>query len=119
MAASRAATSGQISDVGAIWEEALRKYRETAKIDLVADSKWNILSIMEEQARQVQLFSQYRHDKGKVDKLRSFLSRNSNIVQSLAEQVANAASSAFPPSTIILAVSTPREKAVLCCLRMC
>ena len=92
-------------DVGAIWEAAVSKYRSQTKTDVVASSTWSVSSILREQERQLQMFNQYRHDTGKLDRLRSFLSRNSQIVQSLAEQVATAASSAFPPSTIILTVS--------------
>ena len=105
MASESAKANSQSSDVGAIWEAAVRKYKEKTKTELLISSTWSVSSIMKEQERQLQTFSQYRHDASKLDKLRSFLSRNCEIVQSLAEQVATAASSAFPPSTVILTVS--------------
>jgi hypothetical protein len=55
--------------------------------------KWNVTAIMGEQQRQVELFNKYRHNKGMTDKLRSVISKNSNVIQAVANNVANAASS--------------------------
>ena len=68
----------------------------------IEPSRMNMGLILAEQDRQVLLFSQFRHNKGKVDKLRSLVSSNAKIIQSVAGHVANAASSAFPPSAVIL-----------------
>lgn len=58
--------------------------------------------IMAERDQQVLLFEQFRHKGNKVDKLRSFVAKNTDIIQNISTRVANAASTAFPPSSAIL-----------------
>ena len=92
------------TDVGMLWQEALIVYHEECGTDLQAMplSRRNLTHIKAEQDRQLLLFSGYRHDKGKVDRLRSLISANSDIVLSVASHIATAASSAFPPSSALL-----------------
>jgi len=94
----------QTSDLGALWQQALQNYKDKCGVDLSSTGrdKWNMSTIEAEQARQLDLFSKFRHDKGLTDKLRSLVGRNTKIIQSVATHVANAASSAFPPSAAIL-----------------
>ena len=92
------------TDLGTLWEEALIKYYEECGTDLrtLPASRLNITHIKAEQEHQLLLFSDYRHDKGKLDKLRSLVAQNSDIVIGVATHIANAASAAFPPSAAIL-----------------
>jgi hypothetical protein len=92
------------TDVGTLWQEALIKYHEECGTDLQAMplSRRNLTHIKAEQDRQLLLFSEYRHDKGKLDRLRNLISTNSDIVLSVASHIATAASSAFPPSSALL-----------------
>jgi hypothetical protein len=95
----------EASDLGMMWQQALQEYaNESGGKDLRStdSSQWNIGRILGDQEEQLQLFSVFRHDKGRVDKLRSLVSKNSQIIQSVASNIANAASSAFPPSAAIL-----------------
>ncbi|SPO01191.1 uncharacterized protein DNG_03938 [Cephalotrichum gorgonifer] len=92
------------TDLGTMWQEALIQYYEECGTDLRAlpASSFNFDRIRTEQEQQLLLFSEYRHNKGKVDKLRSLISKNSEIIIGVATHIANAASAAFPPSAAIL-----------------
>lgn len=83
------------SDIGRAWEDALDKYcKDTGtNIKYLPQMKWSVEAIMKEQQRQVELFNKYRHNKGLTDKFRSVISKNSAVIQSVANNVANAASS--------------------------
>lgn len=92
------------TDIGILWQEALVKYHDECGTDLQAMplSRRNLAHIKAEQDRQLLIFSEYRHNKGKLDKLRSLISTNSDIVVSVATHIATTASSAFPPSAALL-----------------
>lgn len=96
------------TDIARIWEEALDNYNGVAKVDIRAllSNKKSVSSIVMEQQRQLDSFRAYRHDEGKLDKLRSFISSNADIIQDAASVVASAASAAFPPSLAILTAFT-------------
>ena len=102
---SGAPVGDEATDLGVMWQQALDEYaNESGGKDLrgTDSSQWNMGRILGDQEEQLQLFSVFRHDKGRVDKLRSLVSKNSQIIQSVASNIANAASSAFPPSAAIL-----------------
>lgn len=104
-------TNGNVDnriDIARIWEEALVNYNGVAKVDIRAllSNKKSVSSIVMEQQRHPDSFRAYRHDEGKLDKLRSFISSNADIVQDAASMVASAASTAFPPSLAILTAFT-------------
>ncbi|KAH8893455.1 hypothetical protein GQ53DRAFT_840505 [Thozetella sp. PMI_491] len=102
---SGAPMGDEVTDMGALWEQAINDYyHESGGTDLRGSdsSRWNMGRILGEQEEQLQLFGQFRHDKGRVDKLRTLVSKNSAIIQNVATYVANAASTAFPPSAAIL-----------------
>jgi len=96
---SGAPMAPELTDLANLWNGALQKYQEESETELPV---MNMSMILAEQDRQLLLFGQFRHNKGKLDKLRSVVSRNSELIQSLASNVANAASTAFPPSSAIL-----------------
>jgi len=59
-----------------------------------------------EQQHQLETFKTFRHDKGKLDKFRTMISSNADIIQGVAQHVAGAASAAFPPSSAVLTAFT-------------
>lgn len=59
-----------------------------------------------DQQRQLESFKGFRHDKGKLDKLRTVISNNADIIQGVAKHVADAASTSFPPSSALLTAFT-------------
>jgi hypothetical protein len=85
------------TDIGALWNEALDQYRkETRHNREVADQvtrhmKMDVSLVLQEQNRQLERFIDWRHGGGFVDKLRSAVSKNSDIITSLATQLGNAA----------------------------
>ncbi|KAH8673354.1 hypothetical protein BX600DRAFT_508630 [Xylariales sp. PMI_506] len=96
------------SDIGAIWHQALEDYATESGIDLrsATQMQWNISTIVKDQEQQVSSFTSWRHDKTKVDKIRSVFAKNADIIQSIAGQVASAASASFPPAATILTAFT-------------
>ncbi|MBE3041805.1 AAA family ATPase [Candidatus Bathyarchaeota archaeon] len=96
--------SDEESDIGTLWQESLIRYYEESGTDLRAlpASRLNMDHIKAEQEHQLSVFGAFRHDSGKLDKLRSLISTNSAIVIKVATHVATAASAAFPPSAAIL-----------------
>ena len=94
------------SDIGALWEQALNQYFLDTKdvfkdyyVDTGKNTKsllqrtWKVSSIINDQEQQLEDFCIYRHNKGFVDKVRSLVRRNSDIIQSVAQLVSEAASS--------------------------
>ena len=81
------------SDIGAVWEEALDKNCKDTETNIkyLPQMKWDIAAIKADQERQVDSFNKYRHNKGLTDKFWSAISRNSDVIQWIAENVANAA----------------------------
>ncbi len=87
------------STLGSLWINAYKTLQEESETKLPL---MNIDMIIAEQYRQVQLFDQFRHNKGKFDSLRSVMSRNTEVVQNMTSNVMTVASAGFPPSSIIL-----------------
>jgi uncharacterized coiled-coil DUF342 family protein len=89
------------SDIGALWEEALEKHRKESKLnpnverEMMQQMNWDVSSILQEQSRQLEVFSKARHSGTMLDKLRSAVSRNSKIIVGIATQVGNAAASVW------------------------
>lgn len=96
------------SDVAALWDEALDSYTKIAEVDIrgVLSSLSNTTNINAELQNQLESFKGFRHDKGMVDMFRTIIADNANYIQAVANQVANAATAAFPPSSAILTAFT-------------
>jgi hypothetical protein len=102
------APSERPSDVAALWEEALDAFFEISKVDIRSElsSQRSVATIMRDQEHQLDIFKDFRHNKGEVDKIRSIISDNASYIQSAANQIASAVSTAFPPSAAILTAFT-------------
>jgi hypothetical protein len=89
------------SDIGALWKEALEKHKKESKIKpdverkMMQQMSWDVSSILQEQNRQLEVFSKARHSGTMFDKLRSAVGRNSEIIVGVATQVGNAGSSVW------------------------
>lgn len=80
------------TDIAELWNEALKSYYVTTGQDLRTLPKFrNVNDIMNDAQLKNDLFDNFRHDKGKVDKLRSAVTRNSDLVMKGAEYIAQAA----------------------------
>ncbi|CBX95105.1 hypothetical protein LEMA_P115200.1 [Plenodomus lingam JN3] len=96
------------SDVAVLWEAALDNYRKTTDVDLRAHlrTQRSTTSIKLEQQRQLETFKAFRHNKGKLDRFRTMISGNADIIEGVAKHIGDAASFAFPPSSAILTAFT-------------
>lgn len=96
------------SDIGALWDEALNTYAETSNVPIrsIVASHKNVVAILIQQQHELDTFKQFRHNKGKLDKLQTLFASNADYVQAAAKQIAGAASTAFPPSSVILTAFT-------------
>ncbi|CZR66695.1 uncharacterized protein PAC_16596 [Phialocephala subalpina] len=102
------APSESPSDVAALWGEALDAYTEISKVDIGSklSSQRSVATIMRDQEHQLDIFKDFRHNKGKIEKIGSIISNNASYIQSAANQISSAASTAFLPSAAILTAFT-------------
>ncbi|KAK3357835.1 hypothetical protein B0T25DRAFT_499441 [Lasiosphaeria hispida] len=96
------------SDLGDLWADALEKYKTETGIDMCSlpEKTWSVTRIVMDQQAKLNAFVDKRHDKGRLDTIRHFMSQNADIIQKVADNVASSASAAFPPSTAILTAFT-------------
>lgn len=117
-------TEKDSTDIGELWSEALKSYYVTTGQDLRTLPRFtSVNDILNDAQLKNDLFDNFRHDKGKVDKLRSAVTRNSDLVMKGAEYIAQAAipvssfdcaisktstnsNEAFPPAAAILTAFT-------------
>ncbi|KAI8271536.1 hypothetical protein K4K56_003210 [Colletotrichum sp. SAR 10_98] len=87
-------------DVKDLWQEALKGYQGIVGFSL--ERKFdNVQSMLDFGTEQMSKFHKFRHDKGKVDRLRTLLASNLDYVEKGANQIIDAASPAFPPAAAI------------------
>ncbi|KAI8239766.1 hypothetical protein K4K57_001185 [Colletotrichum sp. SAR 10_99] len=87
-------------DVKDLWQEALKGYQGIVGFSL--ERKFdNVQSMLDFGTEQMNKFHKFRHDKGKVDRLRTLLASNLDYVEKGANQIIDAASPAFPPAAAI------------------
>ncbi|KAK2778817.1 hypothetical protein CKAH01_11591 [Colletotrichum kahawae] len=87
-------------DVKDLWQEALKGYQGIVGFSL--ERKFdNLQSMLDFGTEQMNRFHKFRHDKGKVDRLRTLLASNLDYVEKGANQIIEAASPAFPPAAAI------------------
>ncbi|KAI9661209.1 MAG: hypothetical protein M1821_009536 [Bathelium mastoideum] len=88
------------SDLANLWEEAIADFKGSTKLDLTQQHFKSMDDAMNNAKQQSEKFSAWRHDKGKVDYVRSLLGNNLNSIQRVvvgAKMAADAAG-AFPPA---------------------
>ena len=88
------------SDLANLWEEAIADFKGSTKLDLTQQHFRSMGEAMDSAKRQSERFSDWRHDSGKVDRVRSLLGNNLNSIQKVvtgAKMAADAAG-AFPPA---------------------
>ncbi|KAL7768437.1 hypothetical protein ACKLNR_002738 [Fusarium oxysporum f. sp. zingiberi] len=87
-------------DVADLWKEALKSYESIVGFGLQRKFD-NVNSMLDFGTDQMNNFHKFRHDKGKVDRLRSLFSSNLDLVEKGANQIIAAAAPAFPPAAAI------------------
>ncbi|KAM0466401.1 hypothetical protein ACHAP7_012284 [Fusarium lateritium] len=87
-------------DVADLWNEALKIYQSIVGFDL--NRKFdNAQSMLDFGTDQMINFHKFRHDKGKVDRLRTLFSANLDLIEKGSNQIIAAAAPAFPPAAAI------------------
>jgi hypothetical protein len=74
-------TEDESTDLAHLWQEALADFKGSTKIDL---TQWQFTSMrdaMNGAQQQKVKFDDWRHDKGKIDYVRSLLGNNLNNIQ--------------------------------------
>ncbi|KAI8723317.1 Goodbye domain-containing protein [Fusarium sp. LHS14.1] len=92
-------------DLADLWNKALLDYRGSVGTDLQAEYG-NVKEIADFASKELDKFQKFRHSKNKVDKLRSFLRDNLECIKRGTQQLATAATLAFPPAAAIGAALT-------------
>ncbi|KAM6506585.1 hypothetical protein FSOLCH5_013559 [Fusarium solani] len=87
-------------DVADLWKEALKSYKGIVGFDLQRKFD-NVQGMLDFGTDQMNNFHKFRHDKGKVDRLRTLFASNLDLVEQGANQIISAASPAFPPAAAI------------------
>ncbi len=99
------------SDLATLWQDALRDYCVTAGLEFREMKIYNSLKDILGDRDVEQNFLAFRHNNGKIDKMRSCISKSTDLILTTAEHIAGAASGAFPPSAAILTAFTYVMKA--------
>lgn len=87
-------------DVADIWSDAIKSYKGIVGVELLP--KFTSVQVMIDfGTEQMQNFHKFRHDKNKVDKLRSLFAANMEYIEKSAQQLVAAATPAFPPAAAI------------------
>ncbi|KAM0199639.1 hypothetical protein ACHAQI_012013 [Fusarium lateritium] len=87
-------------DVADLWNEALKIYQSIVGFDLARKFD-NAQSMLDFGTDQMNNFHKFRHDKGKVDRLRTLFSANLDLIEKGSNQIIAAAAPAFPPAAAI------------------
>ncbi|KAH6991857.1 hypothetical protein EDB82DRAFT_459229 [Fusarium venenatum] len=87
-------------DVADLWKDAIKSYQSIVGFDLQRKFD-NVQSMLDFGTDQMNNFHKFRHDKSKVDRLRTLFSANLDLVEKGANQIIAAASPAFPPAAAI------------------
>lgn len=88
-----------------LWQDALKGYKGVVGRDLVQGFT-NSKAMIEQATNDMENFHKFRHNEKKVDRLRTILIENFGYIEAGTQQLANAASSAFPPAAAIGAALT-------------
>ncbi|KAL2691555.1 hypothetical protein Neosp_001944 [[Neocosmospora] mangrovei] len=83
-------------DLADLWNEALRDYQNSVGTNLQA-KYGDVKEIADFASKEMEKFQNFRHSKNEVDKLRSLLRDNLECIKRGTQQLATAATLAFPP----------------------
>lgn len=96
----KAELDNDTTDIGALWNEALRAYKATLGKDLVKSFR-NVEEMVADGEEQMNKFISWRHKETKVAKLRGLLMQNLGYIEAGTQQLVIAASASFPPAVAI------------------
>nr|CEG05133.1 unnamed protein product [Fusarium clavum] len=91
--------------IAKLWQEALLGYKGVGGKDLTKGFT-NTKAMIDQATKDMEKFHKFRHNEKKVDRLRSILIENFGYIEAGTQQLANAASAAFPLAASIGAALT-------------
>ncbi|WXC48153.1 hypothetical protein SNK03_010675 [Fusarium graminearum] len=91
--------------IAQLWQEALQGYKGVGGKDL-RKGFTSTRAMIEQATKDMENFHKFRHNEKKVDRLRTILIENFGYIEAGTQQLATAASSAFPPAAAIGAALT-------------
>lgn len=92
--------SDDVSDLAVLWNDAVATFKEKTGQDLKFPPYKNMGDALKAADIRAERFKEFRHDKGKTDKVRSAFSANLTVIDRIAGGVHTVArtTSAFPPA---------------------
>ncbi|KAF4995949.1 hypothetical protein FGRMN_4804 [Fusarium graminum] len=96
---------GDCQAISRLWSEALKDYKGVVGHDLTHGFTCT-KDMIDQATNDMENFHKFRHNEKKVDRLRTILAENFGYIEAGTKQLANAASSAFPPAAAIGAALT-------------
>ncbi|KAK0373549.1 hypothetical protein CLIM01_09075 [Colletotrichum limetticola] len=87
-------------DISDLWQEALKNYKGIVGFDLQRSFD-NVQDMIKFANQEMERFHDYRHNKGKVDRLRSAFASSLGYVETAAQILVPAVEGAFPPAAAI------------------
>ncbi|EXF77365.1 hypothetical protein CFIO01_10138 [Colletotrichum fioriniae PJ7] len=87
-------------DISDLWQEALKNYKGIVGFDLQRSFR-NVEDMIKSATQEMERFQDYRHNEGKVDRLRRAFASSLGYVETAAQILVPAAEGAFPPAAAI------------------
>jgi len=98
--ALRVKLKGDTRDVNDIWMAAMQRYKGIIGVDLQRKYS-SVPEMVEAGTRDMENFHRWRHDQGKVDRLRTLFSENLAFLEQGSQHLLSAATVSFPPAAAI------------------
>lgn len=94
------APGGSSTDLGALWTKAVNDYVQKTGNNIDRLNSQSLHDVMEATSKEMKTFGGFRHDGGKVDKVRSAFQKHLGMMQKCLDglQMAGSAVGAFPPA---------------------
>lgn len=88
------------TDLGTLWTEAVKDYAQKTGHNIEHMASQNLNDVMAATSKELKTFGGFRHDGGKVDKVRSAFQGHLGNIQKCVDglQMVGAAAGAFPPA---------------------
>ncbi|KAK4098055.1 hypothetical protein N658DRAFT_561330 [Parathielavia hyrcaniae] len=96
----RAKVEGDTRDVNDIWTAAMQRYKGIVGFELQRKYS-SVPDMVEAGTRDMESFHRWRHDQGKVDRLRTLFSENLDYLDQGSQLLLSAATTSFPPAAAI------------------
>jgi hypothetical protein len=91
---------GDRRDMGDLWVAALSRYKGIMGFELEQKYK-SVQDMIDAGTKEMENFHKWRHNRGKVDRLRTLFTENLDFLEQGSQQLLTAATASFPPAAAI------------------